>query len=67
MEPKAGWKTSEYWLSLAAIVVGMLLASGAIGEATALGKVLAFVASALTAIGYTYVRGSVKKNAKPPE
>lgn len=64
-EPKPGYKTTEFYFVLAALVVGMLIASGAVAEASTWGKAIAFVASALTAMGYTFVRGSVKKN--PPE
>lgn len=57
---KPGYKTTEFWLSLAAFVVGSLMASGAIGSAGALGKALAFVAAALTAAGYSYSRALAK-------
>ena len=59
---KPGWKTSEFYFALAAIVVGMLIASGAIAEASAWGKAIAFVAAALTAMGYGFQRSSVKKS-----
>lgn len=57
---KPGYKTSEFYFVLAAVVVGMLIASGAISETSSWGKAIAFVATALTAMGYTFVRGSVK-------
>lgn len=60
---KPGFKTSEFWLTLAATVVGMLIASGAFADATAVGKVLAFAASVLGGLGYTWSRASVKKSA----
>jgi len=58
---KPGYKTTEFWLSLLAIVLGVLLASGYIGDETGTGKALAFAASALTALGYNISRGMVKK------
>ena len=58
---KPGYKTTEFWLSLAALVLGALLASGAIGEDSGSGKILAFAASALTALGYSVSRGMTKK------
>ena len=58
---KPGYKTTEFWLSLAALVLGALLASGAIGEESGTGKILAFAASALTALGYSVSRGMTKR------
>lgn len=58
---KPGYRTSEFWLSLLAIVLGVLLASGFIGDESAAGKGIAFAASALTALGYNISRGMVKK------
>ena len=58
---KAGYKTTEFWLSLAALVLGALIASGAIGEDSGTGQIIAFAASALTALGYSLSRGIVKK------
>lgn len=57
---KPGYKTTEFWLTIAAFVVGTLIASGAIGDAGALGKALAFIASALSAAGYSISRGTAK-------
>jgi hypothetical protein len=58
--PRPGYRTSEYWLALATVIVGALLASGAIGDTTPLGKALAFIASALASAGYSYSRAVVK-------
>lgn len=58
-----GYRTSEFWLTLAATVVGMLIASGEFADATAMGKVLAFAASVLGGLGYTWSRANVKKHA----
>jgi len=58
---KAGYKTTEFWLSLAALVLGALIASGAIGEDSGTGQLVAFAASTLTALGYSLSRGMVKK------
>ena len=60
MDVKPGYKTTEFWLSLLAVIVGLLIASGAIAEASSLGKILALAASALATLGYTYVRGTTK-------
>ena len=58
--PKSGFKTSEFWLTAAATLVGLLIASGAVTDASAIGKAIAFVASALAAAGYSYGRALVK-------
>ena len=57
---KAGWRTSEFWLSAAAIAVSQLYASGVIGDAGTVGKVVALVASLLGALGYTVARTKAK-------
>jgi hypothetical protein len=57
---KPGFKTSEFWLTTLATVVGLLVASGAFVDTSALGKGLALVASALAAAGYSYSRALAK-------
>jgi hypothetical protein len=62
-EQKPGWKTSEFWLSLAAIVIGAVMASGVLDSLAGdhwLVKVVGIVASILGALGYTASRGFVK-------
>ena len=61
MDTKPGYKTSEFWLSLAAVVVGLLYAAGVVADGSAFDKVLALAASLLGALGYTVSRGGVKK------
>lgn len=58
---KPGYKTTEFWLTIAAFIVGTMIASDAIGNTSALGRALAFLASALSAAGYSYSRGLAKK------
>jgi len=58
---KPGWKSTEFWLSLIALLVGVLIASDAIPVESAIGKVLAFLGSALAALGYSVSRGLAKK------
>ena len=57
---KPGYRTSEFWLTTAALVIGTLIASGAIGETTGLGRAIAFIASVLAAAGYSVSRGKLK-------
>lgn len=59
---KAGIKTTEFWLTVAANVVGALLASGQFTEGTT-AKLIGVAAMVLTTMGYTVSRGAAKKGA----
>jgi hypothetical protein len=60
---KPGYKTTEFYLSLLATLVGFLIASGAVSDAGAVGKIIAFAASILTALGYTVARTFAKRDS----
>jgi len=60
MAAKPGFKTSEFWLTAAATIVGLLVASGAFADAGPIGKALALLASALATAGYSYGRSLAK-------
>lgn len=75
MKQKPGYKTTEFWLTFAALVVGLLIASGVLDEGGEALKVAAFVSSALASLGYSFSRGKTKtasaivelnKDAKTP-
>lgn len=57
---KPGYKTSEFWLSLLAMLVGALVASDAIPTDSTVAKALGVVASILGALGYQVSRAYVK-------
>jgi len=57
---KSGYKTTEFWLSAAATVVGGAVASGYIPTDGPWNQVIALVASALVALGYTGARMNLK-------
>tara|TARA_R110002020_G_scaffold142087_1_gene314129 strand:+ start:233 stop:448 length:216 start_codon:yes stop_codon:yes gene_type:complete len=59
---KPGWKSTEFWLTSLCTICGLLYASGVIAEAGTSGieKSVAFIASALAALGYSASRGNVK-------
>jgi hypothetical protein len=57
---KAGYKTTEFWMSAAAAVAGLLIASGIVAEGSTTMQVIGLIASMLTAMGYTVVRGKAK-------
>jgi len=59
MSSKPGFKTSEWWLSLAALITGALLSSGLVSNSLAL-QCIGGVATLLTALGYQVSRSFVK-------
>lgn len=58
---KPGYKTTEFWLSVAAFFIGALLASGVVTHDPTL-QGLGLIASALSALGYEAGRSLVKSN-----
>lgn len=63
---KPGYKTTEFWLTCLAQVVSGLYASGAIGDGTAIARILGVIASMLVAAGYTLSRGVAKSGSAEP-
>jgi hypothetical protein len=59
--PKPGFKTSEFWLKVAAMLLTALFASGAVTNNTVL-AVAGIAASMLGALGYTVARSLVKSS-----
>jgi hypothetical protein len=59
---KPGWKTSELWLSVAAMVIGAVVASDVFSEGSTGMKITALISSALVAMGYTGARMNIKKD-----
>lgn len=60
-ETKAGYKTTEFWLSVVAVIVGGITTAGVFSEGTSGEKITALVTSALVALGYTGARLNLKK------
>lgn len=58
---KPGYKTTEFWLSLAAVLVGAIQASGFVPNEGIWGQMLGTITVALVSLGYTGARLSVKK------
>ena len=63
---KAGKNTTEFWLSMVAVIVGGVLASGAVSNALAL-QVLGGAATLLAALGYSTTRAWVKSSEAKSE
>ena len=57
---KPGYKTTEFWLSVLASVLAAVLPF--IGEYPAVAQMVGIGIAALTALGYTAARTSVKNN-----
>lgn len=56
---KPGWKTSEFWLKVAATTLSALFASGLITSSTAL-AIAGIAAAELGSFGYTVMRTNAK-------
>jgi len=61
-EAKAGWRCTEFWLSTAATLVGLVMASGVLPEQTdnLWVRLIGGVVAVLAALGYTASRAKVK-------
>lgn len=57
---KPGYKTTEFWLSLAALLLGAITASGLIPLTGPVAQVVGLLVGLLSALGYTVQRGLVK-------
>jgi hypothetical protein len=57
---KPGYKTSEFWLTLAANLVGTLMASGVVTDGGTVAKVLGVVVMLLSTLGYQVARTKAK-------
>jgi hypothetical protein len=60
-KPSPGYRTTEFWLSTLAMVLGVVLASGALPEGGLAGQIVGGVLSVLASLGYTASRTQVKK------
>ena len=56
----AGFKTTEFWLSAAATVVGLAIASGIVPTSGTWPQIVGLVTGVLGALGYTVSRTAVK-------
>jgi len=64
---KAGYKTTEFWLSLVTSVCGFVIASGALNEVPADSvwvRLVAALVAGLSQLGYTASRGRAKEGLR---
>ena len=64
MDNKPGYKTTEFWMSLIAVVLGALVASGTFSLEGTASQIVGLVQSALVALGYTGARLTLKRAAE---
>lgn len=57
---KPGWKTTEFWLGLAAKLLGGAYAAGLIGDGTTVARVAGLAVVVLAYLGYSVARGMAK-------
>ena len=58
---KSGPKTTEFYLSLLAILGGLFLSLGILPDTHVAVKIVGAIVAALGAVGYSFARASVKK------
>lgn len=58
---KPGYKTTEFWLSTATGLVGILIASGVIEPGTSYDQAIGLIVTILSSLGYTVNRTIAKK------
>ena len=63
---KPKYKTTEFWLCITVMVIGLLFSSGIITPGTSIDKGLGCILTVLSSLGYTYNRTKVKVNADKP-
>ena len=57
---KPGYRSSEFWLSLVAAIVGFVASSGAVSDEN---KIVGGAMSVLAVMGYSVSRGLAKKGS----
>jgi hypothetical protein len=62
-DTKPGWQTTEFWLTVASLVVGFLSTQQVFPEDSIFARGLTVAATILTALGYTVARSVVKRES----
>ena len=61
VKKKPGYKSTEFYMSMAAVVLGAVASSGILEGSDGLTKVVGLIMAALVALGYTGSRLTLKK------
>jgi hypothetical protein len=57
---KPGYRTTEFWITVAVVFLSLLMTSGLIGDASPVAKIIGLIVDTAAAMGYTYSRGLAK-------
>ena len=63
VEKKAGYKSTEFWMSMAAVLVGAIASTGLVEDNEFAAKIVGLITATLVALGYTGSRLTLKKHA----
>lgn len=63
---KPGYKTTEFWLSLLALVLGAVAAAGVLPDGGLATQVIGGILAILSQLGYTASRAKLKADPLPP-
>ena len=63
---KPGYKTTEFWMTVAVALLGLFMASGAVADGGVVARGIGAVLALLSTLGYDASRAKVKA-ADPPE
>tara|TARA_R100001082_G_C4360478_1_gene159087 strand:- start:977 stop:1252 length:276 start_codon:yes stop_codon:yes gene_type:complete len=63
VEKKAGYKSTEFWMSMAAVAVGAIASTGLVEDNEFAAKIVGLITATLVALGYTGSRLTLKKHA----
>lgn len=61
---KPGYKTTEFWISMLAVLIGGVQASGLIPTESPLNQIIGTAVVALVSLGYTGSRLNLKKSSE---
>ena len=64
--PKSSLKSTEFWLTAVAVVLGLLLSSGVMGDGSPALRYVGAAASLLASMGYTAAKTKSKPDASKP-
>jgi len=58
---KPGWKSTEFWFTIAVLILGAIQSVGLVGEGTTWDKLIGAGLMVLAGLGYTASRTLIKK------
>jgi hypothetical protein len=61
---KPGIRTTEFWMTLVAVVAGAVAASGLLPEGSQASQIVGLIVMVMGSLGYGVGRGLAKKNCK---